>query len=116
MKILVDQNISFRAVRLFEQSTEIDWISTQNTPLASYSDHQLWNYARIHEFDAILSSDQDMYKILQLRGIPPKLIWLRAGNTNRFEVSAIINQKIAAIKNLIDNDRQFLILYRFKPS
>lgn len=79
MKLLFDQNISFRAVnqitKLFPFSKQVRELNLENM-----SDTMIWNYAKSSDY-TIVSFDADFYDLVTLYGHPPKVIWLRIGNT-----------------------------------
>lgn len=80
MKLLFDQNISFRIVSklkiYFPECTQVRLEGLENK-----SDWNIWEFAKINEF-TIVTFDTDFYDISLIRGIPPKIIWLRFGNTS----------------------------------
>ena len=78
MKLLFDQNLSFRLVREF---SDIFPGSEQVTRLglANADDITVWLFAKANGF-ALVSQDADFAEMAMLRGPPPKVIWLRCGN------------------------------------
>jgi predicted nuclease of predicted toxin-antitoxin system len=48
--------------------------------LTEADDLQIWNYAKSHNL-VIVTQDSDYADWNKLRGAPPKIIWLRCGNT-----------------------------------
>jgi len=91
MKLLFDQNISFRVVKqlsdIFRGSKQVRELNLENS-----SDRQIWEYAKDNGF-VIVTFDSDFFDLTLLFGIPPKIIWLRFGNTSTSNL----------IKNLIGN-------------
>lgn len=80
MKLLFDQKISFRIVSklkiYFPECTQVRLEGLENK-----SDWNMWEFAKINEF-TIVTFDTDFYDLSLIRGIPPKIIWLRFGNTS----------------------------------
>jgi predicted nuclease of predicted toxin-antitoxin system len=78
MKLLFDQNLSFR---LCQQLTDIFPGSEQVTRLGltSADDGAIWDYAGANGF-AVVSLDADFAEMAALLGPPPKIIWLRCGD------------------------------------
>lgn len=78
MKLLFDQNISFRIEKLlpitFNESKHLS-----NLGLTNCSDQQIWQFAKSNGF-SIVTFDADFYEISLLKGSPPKIIWIRTGN------------------------------------
>lgn len=80
MKLLFDQNLSHRLL------TEIgdifpDSLHVRMLGLAEADDLQIWNYAKSHNL-VIVTQDSDYADWNKLRGAPPKIVWLRCGNTS----------------------------------
>jgi predicted nuclease of predicted toxin-antitoxin system len=60
MMLLIDENLSWRLVRLLEKDFP-EIIHVVNTPLQSASrDTLIWNYAIEHQY-SILTNDDDFY-------------------------------------------------------
>jgi predicted nuclease of predicted toxin-antitoxin system len=79
MKLLFDQNLSHRLLTelgdLFPGSLHVRMLG-----LAEADDLQIWNYAKSHNL-VIVTQDSDYADWNKLRGAPPKIVWLRCGNT-----------------------------------
>ncbi|MFZ5929737.1 MAG: DUF5615 family PIN-like protein [Pseudomonadota bacterium] len=78
MKLLFDQNLSFKLCRqladLFPGSSQ-----ARLSGLAEADDGVLWKYAGANGF-TLVSLDADFADMAALLGPPPKVIWLRCGN------------------------------------
>lgn len=110
MKLLFDQNLSFRISRslsdLFPGSTQV-----QLAGLVNASDAALWDYAK-HEGFTIVSLDSDFAEIAALRGPPPKVIWLRCGNQSSAFIEQLLRRHAGAILDFeLDQDASCLELY-----
>ena len=101
MKLLVDQNLSHRLpVRLadlFPGSTHVRAAKLDQAP-----DDQIWEYARAHDF-CIVTRDSDFAERSRLYGAPPKVVWLRCGNSTPQQVEAILRHNALLITELIQN-------------
>ncbi len=101
MKLLFDQNISFRIVKemevLFPKSKQVCDLGFENT-----SDLNIWNFAKENNF-TIVTFDADFYDISLLKGIPPKIIWLRTGNTSTKNLEKLLKNNFELISDFIDN-------------
>jgi predicted nuclease of predicted toxin-antitoxin system len=90
MKLLFDQNLSFRLCRniadLFPESNHVRLLG-----LSEAGDRILWDYAKANGF-TIVSQDVDFAEMAVVSGSPPKVIWLRAGNQSTAAVSALIRR------------------------
>ncbi len=85
MKLLLDQNISHRVVRLikehFPQASSI-----KDEGLTNADDFVVWKFAKENGF-CIVTFDEDFYNIQLIKGFPPKIVWFKTGN--------MPNQKVA---------------------
>jgi predicted nuclease of predicted toxin-antitoxin system len=101
MKLLFDQNISFRLVRkileIFPEAKQVRELGLENK-----SDKQIWNFARENEY-TIVTFDADFFELSNLFGIPPKIIWLRTGNRNTLELTKLILNRSEIIKEFLIN-------------
>ncbi len=80
MRLLFDQNISFRVVGLLKETfPEIRHVREFDLQYAT--DRQIWNFARENDYN-IVTYDSDFYDLVTLFGHPPKIVWLRLGNTS----------------------------------
>jgi len=84
MKLLFDQNLSFRLCRLladiFPNSSQVRLLG-----MAEADDLTIWNYAKANGF-VLVSQDADFADMSTLYGPPPKVIWLRCGNQPTHEI------------------------------
>ncbi len=80
MKLLLDQNLSHRLLqalnKFYPGSTHVRLVGLERA-----SDAEIWDYAKAHGF-IIVSQDADFQELAQLRGGPPKVIWLQSANTS----------------------------------
>ena len=68
--------------------------------LGGASDFQLWDLA-IAERCVLVTKDEDFVKLSVLRGPPPKVLWLNAGNVANSVVSNLILQNADAIEAFV---------------
>jgi len=96
MKLLFDQNISFRLVKriidLFPEAKQIKELGLENT-----TDFEIFEYAKKHNY-AIVTFDADFCNISTLKGFPPKIIWLKTGNTTTQNLELLLREKQELIK------------------
>ena len=104
MKLFFDENISFRILSriddLFPGSTQVSRLG-----IAGSADHTIWTYGRDNGF-TIVTFDADFIDILMLKGFPPKIIWLRMGNSSTNEVANLLRRNHLLIKDFIENDTE----------
>ena len=81
MKLLLDQNISYRIVNKIQDilpgSGQVRELGLENS-----KDSQIWKFALENGY-AIVTFDSDFYDLGLLKGASPKVIWLRLGNTSK---------------------------------
>jgi len=109
LKILIDQNISFRAIPLLQTDSNpnqnnglLEWFHVKSFGLESVSDLEIWNFAKAQSFDALMSADRDLYNLLLQNGIPPKLIWLRIGNGSYQRIASVVDGNRQTIINFLN--------------
>ncbi|RYE32920.1 MAG: hypothetical protein EOP42_08850 [Sphingobacteriaceae bacterium] len=84
IKLIVDENISWRLKKHLK-----DW---QILPVVQIltnqriNDHAIWKFAKANNYH-ILTFDEDFTDIQNLQGYPPKIIWLRFGNSSTAEIA-----------------------------
>ena len=101
MKILFDQNISHRVVgRLSNIFLESKHVRDFNLPYST--DREIWNFAKANNF-SIITFDSDFYDFVTLYGHPPKVIWLRFGNTFTQNLAERIEDKKEFIKSFLED-------------
>lgn len=102
MKLLFDQNISFRIISkinsIFPEAAQVRQLNIEN-----YSDIEIWNFAKTNGY-TVITFDADFFDISNIKGHPPKIIWLRFGNTTTNYLAGILNSKQEIIKNFISKE------------
>jgi predicted nuclease of predicted toxin-antitoxin system len=113
VKLLFDQNISFRILHkisaYFTEAKQIRSLGLENS-----TDSEIWEYAKTHGF-TIVTFDADFIDLTNLRGFPPKIVWLRIGNTTTENIAKVINENHVKLKEFIENpEMAFLEIIRFE--
>jgi len=84
MKLLFDQKISFRIIKriidLFPESKQVRGLGLENS-----IDSEIFDFAKKNEL-TIVTFDSDFCDINIIKGFPPKIIWLRTGNTTTNDI------------------------------
>ena len=101
MKLLFDQNISFRIEKKLSNSFNLSK-HVSNLGLSNASDIAIWDYAKLEQF-TIVTFDSDFYDLSLLCGCPPKIIWIRKGNLDTNQIVKLLEQKQLIIRNFIEN-------------
>ena len=91
MKLLFDQNLSFRLCALladlFPGSEQV-----RSLDLSTASDQAIWEAAKAGNF-LLVTQDSDFAEMAALNGHPPKVIWLRCGNQPTKEIERIFRDE-----------------------
>lgn len=102
MKLLFDQNISFRIINkialVYPNSEQVRRLQLENS-----SDLEIWTFAKNNNY-TIITFDSDFFDLTNLYGHPPKIIWLKTGNTSTKEIAQLLINKVDLIKEFIEND------------
>ena len=96
MKLLFDQNISYRLIKriidLFPDSKQVRELGLENS-----TDAEIFDFAKRNDF-AIVTFDSDFCDLNIIRGFPPKIIWIRTGNTSTKNLENLLRKKDDLIK------------------
>lgn len=102
MKLLFDQNISFRLVNkiinIFPNSKQVRELGIENA-----TDSKIFEYAKKNNF-TIVTFDADFCGISVLKGFPPKIIWIRTGNTTTKNLEILIKNKSEVISQFFNEN------------
>ncbi len=101
MKLLFDQNISFRIVQkiqtIFPNAKQV-----RELGLEGFSDDKIWTFAKVNNY-TIVTFDSDFFEISNLKGHPPKIIWFRTRNTTTKNSIEILQLKKEILIDFISN-------------
>ena len=101
MKLLFDQNVSYRIIKviadIFPESKQV-----RNLNLENSTDNPIWDYAKMNDY-CIVTFDADFYDLSLVKGTPPKIIWLRTGNTSTKHLEKMIRQNEVLIKEFLEH-------------
>ena len=97
MRLLLDQNLSYKLIQqlapYFPATEHVKRLEMEET-----DDRLIWQYAKDKGL-TIVTHDADFELLAQLRGFPPKIIWLRCRNTSTLSICQLLishHQLIAA--------------------
>jgi predicted nuclease of predicted toxin-antitoxin system len=88
-RLLLDQNLASRLAVSLRDAFDVEHV--RNVGLAEASDAEVWDFARSEGF-TIVTKDADFQDMALLRGVPPKVVWLRLGNCTTREVELAIRR------------------------
>jgi predicted nuclease of predicted toxin-antitoxin system len=101
MKLLFDQNISFRVVKgiqdLFPLAKQVRELGLEN-----YSDREIWDYAKKEAY-TIVTFDSDFFDMNLVLGSPPRIIWLRIGNASTDDIIDLFRKNFELIKEFLSD-------------
>lgn len=107
MKLLLDQNLSYRLLtslkEIFAGITHIKELSVEKA-----SDEDIWKYAKENGY-VIVTKDSDFNDLAVLRGFPPKIIWIQKGNCSTDSILRLLTENHQLIIEFVE-DRQNSIL------
>ncbi len=102
MKLLFDQNISFRLCKkIHDVLPELNQV--RQVGLENATDLEIWEYAKNNNF-SIVTFDSDFFDISVLKGHPPKIIWIRTGNTTTNNLEILLRKNRQLIHDFIFNE------------
>ena len=108
MKLLIDNNLSYRIKTLLQ--TEIvkcvhvsDLKMHENT-----QDIEIWNFSKTNDY-LILTKDNDFEAMSRLYGCPPKVIQLMCGNKSTIQIAKILNNSLSVISDFASDNENCLL-------
>lgn len=98
MKLLFDQNLSFKLCRqlsdLFPESSQVRVLELDRA-----DDRTVWDFAKANGY-TLVSFDADFADLAGLLGPPPRVIWLRCGNQQTSVIEKLLRAHVEAIAGL----------------
>lgn len=102
MKLLFDQNISFRLIKrildIFPDSKQVRELGLENS-----TDSEIFEYAKRNDY-AIVTFDSDFCDLNILKAYPPKIIWIRTGNSTTKDLENLLRNKHDLIQLFLTED------------
>ncbi len=109
MKLLFDENISFRIVKKLE-SVFPDCSHVKEHHLMQANDLEVRKFAKENGF-TIVTRDSDFNDMSVLFGSPPQIIWLQLGNISTQNIADVLISKYNKIISFLnDSENDILIL------
>lgn len=102
MALLLYQNISFRIVKKLKGEFP-DLLHVSDCGLLNKDDEEIWKFAK-ENHHIIVTFDADFYDLQTLKGFPPKLVWLRFGNTTSLEMVEFFRKNYQTIIEFSNSD------------
>ncbi len=108
MKLLFDENVSARLVRIlaleFPESSSVTAVG-----LGGATDTVIWDHAAVHGY-TIVTKDDDFRSMSLVRGAPPKVICLRVGNASTDRIAAVLRSALSVCEDLVSNPEATLLV------
>jgi predicted nuclease of predicted toxin-antitoxin system len=101
MKILIDQNISFK-VKYAIRSDFPDSNHVSDFGMNNKDDQEIWQFAKDNQY-TILTYDADFFDLSMVLGHPPKIIWVREGNLSTSALITLILSNVPQILSFMQN-------------
>lgn len=103
MKLLLGQNISFRVVKKisshFPEASQVRLLGLEN-----YPDRKIWEFAKANGY-VVVTFDADFCDLAKLYGSPPKIVWLRTGNTTSDYIARLLLIRADVIQEFVENPK-----------
>lgn len=107
MKLLFDQNISPKVVNqledIFPGASQVRHLGLENA-----SDIKIFEFAKKNNY-AIVTFDSDFVDLNVVKGSPPKIIWLKAGNLTTKAISELIHTNALVIQDFLISDEDEIL-------
>lgn len=101
MKLLFDENLSYRLVRALEE-TYPGSAHVRDLGLEGAEDRLIWKAAAEGGY-LLTSKDTDFYQRSLVHGAPPKVIWLRVGNGSTATVAALLRERYVVVRRFAED-------------
>jgi predicted nuclease of predicted toxin-antitoxin system len=76
--------------------------------LEDASDLAIFNYAKTHDY-AIVTFDSDFVDLNVIKGIPPKIIWLKTGSLTTKHISELLRNNILSIRSFLQSEEEEIL-------
>lgn len=115
MRLLFDQNISYRVVKQLKGLLP-ECVGVKEVGLLNADDFEIWEYAKQQNY-TVVTFDKDIPMIGSVRGFPPKIIWLRIGNANNLKLISLITERREEFQVFIEQpNKGCLMVYNASES
>lgn len=108
MKLLLDANLSARLLQQlsdrFPGSSHVAHVG-----LSAAEDLAVWEHARAHGF-VVVTKDKDFQQLSALMGAPPKVVWLRVGNSSTKAIAELLRRHESLLREFVDNASKALLI------
>ncbi len=107
MKLLFDENISFKLCKrledIYPNSTHVRFAGLENK-----DDSEIWQYAK-EEGYIIITQDSDFNDLSIINGYPPYVVWIKSGNSTVTDIEKTLRTHSIRIRDFFENQSLGLI-------
>lgn len=108
MTIWIDAQLSpFIASWINANFPELNAIALRSINLQDASDYDIFRQARKANV-IVMSKDYDFVKLIELHGVPPKLIWITCGNTSNVRLCEILKTTLLQAIDLLNQKENII--------
>ncbi len=101
MKLWLDAQLSPGMAIWVTQHFGIETIAIRDVGLRNAKDREIFNAAKQADI-VLITKDSDFSELIRRFGAPPRVIWLRCGNTSNERLKRIFQDKLAEAVALIE--------------
>lgn len=108
MKLLFDENLSRRLVRLLDDA----YPGSEHVcscGLANEQDDRVFRFAGERGF-LLVTQDKDFQELSALRGSPPQVVWLRLGNSSTRAVADLLRSSRPSLQEFAADATKSLLI------
>ena len=100
--IWLDAHLSPRLAKWIEFTFRVRCQHVRDLGLLVADDGAIFEAARVAQV-ILMTKDADFPKLLNLKGPPPKIIWLRCGNTTSKRLEFLLEQQLPVILSYFES-------------
>ena len=107
MKLLFDENISFKLCKrledIYPNSTHVRFAGLEHK-----NDVEIWEYAKDGGY-IIITQDSDFNDMSVINGFPPHVVWIKSGNSRVDEIENLLRKHSIRIREFFESHKLGLI-------
>ena len=101
MKVWLDAQLSPEMATWIHEYFGYEAFAVRNQGLRDTSDFEIFNAAK--QADVVrITKDSDFSQLIQRLGAPPRVIWLRCGNTSNLKLRQLLKKSLREALALLD--------------
>jgi len=96
VRLLFDEQLSEELVALLADVFP-DSLHVRVLGVGGAADAAVWQHAKEHNC-MLVTKDEDFHRLSVLRGAPPKVVWLRAGNCATRDIAELLKSRVEDLR------------------